>query len=385
MVKRPLTVVQTLPALEGGGVERGTLEVAAELVRCGHRSIVISAGGRLMDELVAAGSEHVAWPIGNKSLTTLRLIPRLRRWLKQESVDIIHARSRLPAWIAYLAWKGMPEVGRPRFVTTCHGAHSVNRYSAVMGKGEIVVAVSEFIRDYLLDNYPGIDEGRIRVIHRGVSEKEFPIGYTPSDAWMRAWRHDYPCLEGKKILTLAGRLTRLKGHSEFIDLIARLNEKNLPVAGLIVGGEDPRRMAYAEEIKAKVQALGLSNVIFTGQRSDIQDIYAVSAIVYSLSAKPESFGRTVVEALSMGRPVLGYDQGGVGEVLRSAHPEGLVSLGDIDNLEEKTEYLLSNPGQAPRLEGFRLQQMLDSTIELYEAAAQSSKTSQLAGKMFPGT
>ena len=141
-VNQRLTVLQAVPALQGGGVERSTLEVAAALVRNGHRSLVISAGGRLVPELLDAGSEHVCWPIGRKSPLTLRLVPRLRRLLHREGVDILHARSRLPAWVAWLAWRGMDPARRPRFITTVHGLNSVNAYSAVMLKGEQVVAVS---------------------------------------------------------------------------------------------------------------------------------------------------------------------------------------------------------------------------------------------------
>src|SRR3990172_8309015 len=123
--------MQLVPAMEVGGVERGTLDVADGLVRRGHRSIVVSAGGRLVPFLVGGGSEHVQWPIGAKTPLTLRWTGRLRRLLRENRVDILHARSRLPAWIAYLAWRGMQPERRPGFVTTVHGYYSVNPYSAV--------------------------------------------------------------------------------------------------------------------------------------------------------------------------------------------------------------------------------------------------------------
>ncbi len=124
-VTRPLTVLQLLPALGGGGVEQGTLDVAAALVRRGHRSLVLSETGRLTPRLLAEGSEHVCWPVGRKSLSTLRLVSRLRRLLVSERVDILHARSRLPAWVAWLAWRGMDPRYRPHFITTVHGLYSV--------------------------------------------------------------------------------------------------------------------------------------------------------------------------------------------------------------------------------------------------------------------
>ena len=132
---RPLTVLQLLPELDSGGVERGTLEVAEALVGAGHRSLVMSAGGRMVPALEAGGSEHLAWNIGHKSPFTARFVPRLRRLLRECSVDIVHARSRVPAWVAYLAWRGMPPGRRPRFVTTAHGVYSVNAFSEIMVRG----------------------------------------------------------------------------------------------------------------------------------------------------------------------------------------------------------------------------------------------------------
>lgn len=332
-MSRRLTVLQALPALESGGVERGTLEVARALVAAGHRSLVLSAGGRLVDQLEREGSEHIAWPIGRKSLLTLGLAPRLRRLLRDEGVDILHARSRVPAWVAYLAWRGMDPACRPRFVTTVHGMYSVNAYSAVMVKGEAIIAVSETVRDYILNNYPRTDPARIRVIPRGVDPAEFPPGHRPTAEWLAAWQAEYPQLAGKRVLTLPGRITRLKGHEAFIDLVGRLKAGGLPVHGLIVGGAHPRKQAYLRELEDKVRRAGLAaDISFTGQRGDLREIMAVSDLVLSLSTQPESFGRTVLEALSLGVPVVGYDHGGVGEQLRRLFPPGRVPLGDLDGL-----------------------------------------------------
>lgn len=183
-VRSPLTVLQLLPALHAGGVERGTLEISRYLVQNGHRSLVMSAGGRMVPQLLAEGGEHFTWSIGKKSLLTLRLIWKLRRFLTEQKVDILHLRSRMPAWIGYLAWHGMNPLTRPKLVTTVHGAYSVNAYSAVMTKGERVIAVSNTIREYILSNYPKVDPDKIRLIYRGVDPEEFPRGYQPSDEWM---------------------------------------------------------------------------------------------------------------------------------------------------------------------------------------------------------
>jgi len=363
---KSLTVLQILPALQGGGVERGTLEVARHLVQHGHRALVMSAGGRMVAQLEADGAAHFTWPVGKKSLFTLRLVPRLRRFLLEHDVDILHVRSRMPAWLAYLAWRGMDPATRPRLVTTVHGLYSVNRYSKVMLKGERIIAVSNTIRDYILRNYPDTDASRIQVIYRGVDAAEFPYDYQPAPDWLAAWRVQYPQLTGKRILTLPGRLTRLKGHAAFIELIARLKQRGLPVHGLIVGGEDPRRQAYAHELHQAVAARGLAgDITFTGHRGDMREVFAVSDIVLSLSSKPESFGRTVLEALRLGTPVVGYNHGGVGEILTTAYPAGLVDLGNMDMLVERVTGLLEQPVVVADSGAYPLAAMLEKTMALY--------------------
>ena len=161
---RRLTIVQCVPALQGGGVERGTLEISRAIVERGHRSIVISAGGRLVERLVREGGEHAEWPIGRKSLATLRQVGRLRRFCEEQRVDILHARSRVPAWVCLLAWRKIAPASRPRFLTTMHGIHSVSRYSEVMTRGERVIAVSESVRDHIARCYPRCDMARVTVI-----------------------------------------------------------------------------------------------------------------------------------------------------------------------------------------------------------------------------
>jgi glycosyltransferase involved in cell wall biosynthesis len=366
MAEHGLTVLQLLPTLESGGVERGTLEVAAALVAAGHRSIVISAGGRLVEALIGAGSEHITLPVGRKSLHALLQVRPLRRLLQTERVDILHARSRVPAWIAWLAWRGMAAERRPRFITTVHGLYSVNRYSAIMTRGERVIAVSDTARRYILDNYPDVDPGKIVTIYRGVDSAEFPYGYKPSADWLEAWYEEYPFLKGRKVLTLPGRLTRLKGHRDFIGLVGVLARRGYNVHGLIVGHLDPARRAYVRELQQFIASTGVQErITFTGRRSDMRDIYAVSDIVLSLSSKPESFGRTVLEPLSLGIPVLGYDHGGVGEILAQLYPQGRCRAGDQAQLTEVVTRLLEHAVPVQETACFSLREMTDRTIELY--------------------
>ena len=369
---KPLKVLQLLPALDSGGVERGTLEIARALVAAGHESAVLSKGGRLVEQLQREGSRHLARDLGRKSPTTFLQYRALRRLFEAERFDIIHARSRLPAWVAWLAWRGMPANARPHFVTTVHGMHSVSRYSAIMCAGERVIAVSDTVRDYIRTHYPPgrwphLTDERITVIPRGIDPAEFPRDHQPSDEWVARFHAEFPQITGRKVLTLPGRLTRLKGHHDFIRLVGKLVAEGLDVVGLIVGGEDPKRPGYAKEIRERVQAEGLGErIVFTGHRSDVREIYAVSDCVLSLSSTPESFGRTVLEPLAMGRPVVGYAHGGVAEILAELFPHGAVAKGDVIAASQCA--LATVRGETPAVSlntRFLLEHMQAHTIELY--------------------
>ncbi len=374
--EKKLTVLQLLPALQSGGVERGTLEVAQALVEQGHRALVMSAGGRLVAPLVASGAEHFAWPIGKKSFKTLLLVGKLRRFLLEQKVDIIHARSRVPAWIAYLAWRGMDPATRPRFVTTVHGMYGVNRYSRIMTRGEAVIAVSHTVREYILRNYPDTPPEHIQVIHRGVDGRAYPHGWKPDPAWQQAFFEQFPNAAGKLIVTLPGRITRLKGHEDFIELIARLKRRGLSVHGLIVGGATPSKQRYLQKLRYRVRSMGLvSDISFTGQRDDLKNILAISNLVLSLSTQPESFGRTTLEALRLGVTTAGYEHGGVGEILRTAYPVGLLPRNNLDEAWQRILFLLQNPQPVPSEDFFPLRPMLSQTLAVYEQMAQSRNMS----------
>ena len=369
-IKKSLTVLQVLPALQGGGVERGTLEVAAELVRRGHRSLVVSAGGRLLPQLLAGGSEHISYPLGRKSLASLRYIPRLRGLLKSAHVDIVHARSRLPAWITWLAWSSMDAATRPRFITTVHGLYSVNAYSAVMMKGERVIAVSDVARDYVLKHYPAVDPARLTVIYRGVDAMLYPRGFKPREAWLADWARRYPQLQHRYVITLPGRVGPRKGVFDFIDLIAGLKHAGHDVHGLIVGEIAKRDRRLARQMNTAVKAAGVADAITsTGFREDVREIVSVSSAVVSLSRYPEAFGRTVNEALSLGIPVAGYDHGGVGEQLARHFPAGLVSPGDLATMTARLAGWMAAPPGMAKVQPYTLEEMLNNTIDLYQQVA----------------
>lgn len=378
MSKASLTIVQILPELRGGGVERGTLEISRALVERGHRSVVISAGGPLVEKLCAEGGEHCTLDVGKKNPLTLLQAPRLKKLIKSLSADVVHVRSRMPAWVTIAAWKLMPRSQRPRLITTVHGLNSVNWYSKVMTYGERVIAVSECCRDYVLQNYPTTDPAKVVTIHRGVSASEFPYGYKPSAEWIGDWHAEYPYLKDRFVVLLPGRLTRFKGHFDFLQAISKVKQQGAPVHGLIVGGVDPRRQAYAASVHAEVTRLGLDDdVTFTGHRSDLREIMSMSDAVVSTSIKPpESFGRTVLEAVKLGRPTLGYDHGGVGEVLAAVYAEGRVPLEDTDTLAARLLAVHRGELDPPqRTDKFDLPTLLAVEIDLYEDLAREQRRS----------
>lgn len=371
---RRLSVVQLLPALDSGGVERGTLEVARHLVRHGHASLVISAGGRMAAQLREEGSEHLQWDIGRKHPAVLMWIPKLRALLAERRPDILHMRSRLPAWIGWHAWRRLDPRTRPRLVTTVHGTYTPGRYSSVMTRGERVIAVSHTVRDHVLTHYPDVDPARIRVIWRGVDGQAYPYGYRPPPDWLERWRAEQPRLADHYVVTLPARLTRWKGQEHFIEVIAALRAGGVPVHGLMVGGAHRRRRSFARELARRIHDRGLGDAItLLGHRADLREILALSDAVVSLSTDPEAFGRTTVEALAMGRPVAGYDHGGVGEQLHAVFPEGAVAPGDHAAVAERLALWYRQPPRVPDHNPFTLDRMLDATLDVYRELADAPR------------
>ena len=369
-----MKVLQILPELESGGVERGTLELGAFLVEQGHESLVISNGGKMVSDLESAGSRHLVLPVHKKSPLSLRVIPALRRILLEERPDILHLRSRVPAWLAWMSYRSLPLNQRPRLVSTVHGFYSVNAYSRIMTCGQRVICVSEAIRDYVLRNYRGVPEERLSVIPRGIEPSEYHVGFEADTTWRDRWYAEFPETRDRRWIVLPGRLSQLKGQAEFIELFARISRQVPDVHGLIVGGAHPRKRAYAEELRNRVAELGLGDRLsLTGQRSDLREILSCSSLVLSLSRQPESFGRTVLEPLALGIPVIGFSDGGVGEILRVMLPEGIVSRDDDKVLFQRCLDFLEDPPTPQVQHPFLLETMLNRTLEEYRSLLESPR------------
>ncbi|GAB3373494.1 glycosyltransferase family 4 protein [Spongiibacter taiwanensis] len=361
---RPLRVVQILPALNAGGVERGTVEFARELARLGHESIVISSGGRLAKTIESEGSRHIDMPVHRKSLWSLWQVRPMRRLLTELAPDIVHVRSRVPAWIAWLAWRKMPVATRPRLVSTFHGMYSVNVYSAIMAKAEHCIAISHCVEGYIRENYPQAAD-RITLVPRGLDPNAFHAdACTP--AWCEALYEQYPQLQGKQLILMPGRLSRWKGQEAFLQMMATLTQRRGDCHGVVVGDAEPGKQHYLQELLAQRDALGLHDkVTFVGHRNDIAAFYGLAAITCHMSSKAEPFGRTVPESLAAGTPVVAYDRGGAAESLNEAFPEGLVKADDVGAFAERVASLIDHRRHISLPEEYYLQHQVSATLKIY--------------------
>lgn len=367
----PITVVQMLPELDSGGVERGTLEMGEFLADCGHRSIVVSGGGRLVSRLEGKGSVHYAMPVGKKTPQSIMCLPRLRRLLLKKRVDILHLRSRVPAWVGYLTVKTMPKQLRPKIVTTFHGYYSINKYSAIMAKGERVIAVSKTMSDHISTVY-GIPDHRIRIIYRGFDPHLFnpdQVSRQRIDNLRRQWNL---AEDGPPVILMPARITRLKGHDLLIRSLNRI--QHLPWT-VICAGDPSDNSTYTAELRTLIRSLSLGHKIkMVGYCDDMPTALMLSDVVVSTSTKPESFGRIAIEAQAMAKPVIASAHGGSLETVLNQRSGWLVPPGNEDALATALSQAISDPqlrqafGQQGRRwvqQRFTVDRMCRDTLAVY--------------------
>ena len=366
-------MLQVIPSLGSGGVERGTVEVAAALVAAGWKAYVASAGGPMERELARAGVEHIALPLASKNPVTMRrntaaLVDIIRRC----RIDIVHARSRAPAWSAWRAAKRT----RRRFVTTFHNVYGdtgklKHWYNSIMARGERVVAISDFVAVHAANDY-GIGPERLRMIPRGVDLRLFDPNRVNGDrvADLAAkWRIP----DGFAVVMLPGRLTRWKGGLDFIEAMAKLGRHD--VCCLLVGAE--QRTGFRRELEVAIEKRDLIGQFrIVEDCRDIAAAYVLSDVVISASTDPEGFGRTIVEAQAMGRPVIATDHGGARETVVPGSTGWLVPPGDtaalaaaIDHalrLEPAARDALARRARAHIAAGFTREAMCARYIDVYE-------------------
>jgi glycosyltransferase involved in cell wall biosynthesis len=366
-------VLQVLPALDGGGVERGTVEITAAIARAGGRPVVASAGGRLVASVERAGGKHLALPLDSRNPWRVwRNAAALEKVIAAERVDIVHARSRAPAWSAWLAARRTGV----RFVTTYHAPYGEDfafkrRYNAVMAKGDIVIAISHFIAGLLAGRH-GVPDARIRVIPRGVDPALFDPARVARDRMARLaaqWRVP----DGMPTVMLPGRLTRWKGQAVLVEALARMRRRDACV--VLVGG-DQGRTKYSAELAALAERLGVgARVRLVGHCDDMPAAFMLSDVVVSASTAPEGFGRVVIEAQAMARVVVGSDHGGAAETIAHgatgfrvppADPDALAAALDAAlDMAEDDRAAIGAAARAAVSARYTVAAMQAATIEVY--------------------
>jgi len=325
---RPPAVLQVLPRLVTGGVERGTVEVAAALVAGGWKSVVASEGGPMVREVERAGALHIELPVASKNPFTMRRnVERLAQVIRRERIDIVHARSRAPAWSALAAAR---RTGC-HFVTTFHNAYGDDtwlkrRYNAVMAEGERVIAISQFVAEHAMQVY-GVPPEKLRIIERGVDFNRFDPERVSHERVIRLAR-EWQLPDGVQVVMLPGRLTRWKGQLVLVDALARLERRDLRC--LLVGTGDSR---YRQQLIETIARKGLGGLFqIVEDCRDIPAAYMLADVVVSASTRPEGFGRIIAEAQAMGRPVIATDHGGAREIVLDGETGWLVPPADPDAL-----------------------------------------------------
>ena len=336
--ERPIKVVRMLPELESGGVERGTLEMGKHLALSGHHSLVISGGGRMVEQLEQEGSKHIQWAVGSKSPRCLAYLKPLRKLLVDEKVDILHLRSRMPAWIGYSAWRSLPTKKRPLLVTTFHGFYSINAYSSIMTKGDCVVAVSESIRDHISKNYKV--RGKLKTIFRGVDLMTFNPEIVES-ARIASLRDQWGIKEEIPVVMLPGRISRNKGHDIFLRSLLAIQGE--PFQALLVG-DCHQDNGFITELKDFIKSHDLEDTVkLVGHCDDMPAAYLLADLVISASSrKPEAFGRTTIESMAMGKPVIATAHGGSTETVIQGENGWLVSPSNVEEMGRQIRTALQN-------------------------------------------
>ncbi len=329
---RKPVILQVVPALVTGGVERGTIDIAAAVAAEGWTSLVASSGGPMVAELDRVGAQHITLPLASKNPWIMhRNAGALTELLYDRKVDIVHARSRAPAWIAFVAAK---RIGC-HFVTTYHGAYNAanpikNFYNSIMARGARVIAISDFIARHIARRH-GVSGAKIVTIHRGIDLSLFDPGHVSAERMIQlatAWRLQ----DGMPVIMLPGRLTRWKGQTVLIEALKVLGRDD--VRCLLIGS-DQGRHGYRGELEKMVRDRGLENVIHVIDNCrDMPAAYMLADVVVSASTDPEAFGRVAVEAQAMGRPVIASNHGGARETILAGETGWLVPPDDPQALAE---------------------------------------------------
>jgi len=362
-----MNVLQILPELNVGGVERGTVDLAKYLVKLGHKAVVVSNGGELVKELEALGVIHYQLPVDKKSIVNIvRLIPKLAEIIKKEQIDIVHARSRVPAWISYFASRKTNRI----FITTCHGYYKKHPFSYVMGWAKCVIVPSNVIARHMIEDFR-VPYERLRLIPRSVDLDKFK--YTDP---LKKRRKEFN-------VGIIGRLSPLKGHLDFIKAMSKVSRVNPHLKIWIVGDAPASKDAYKEQIRVLVKRLGLWHCTeFLGTQRDIPDILAHLDLLVLATTTQEAFGRVIIEAQACGVPVVATAVGGVVDIIEDGKTGLIVPPGDPQTMAEAIIKIFKNNELAQKLaengykkvkEKYNLELMVRNTLDVYKDALRNFK------------
>lgn len=377
---KKLRILQVLPSLVSGGVERGTLDLCQHLIEHGHEAWVVSSGGPLVKPLEDLGAKHIKLNVHSKNPFTIwKNSQTLKQLIQEHQFDLVHARSRAPAWSCYWASKKT----KIPFITTFHGQYGHQNklkriYNSVMLKGDACIAVSKFIESHIKTVYPQ-HHTNIKLIHRGIDLATFSQSKT-SKVNALALREKWNIAKDDKVIILPGRLTRLKGHQTFLNAITQLTE--LDSIHCLIVGDEPGKEHYQQALQAFIDKQKLTQKVqFTGNHYDMPALYQLADIVISASIKPESFGRIACEAQAMGCLVIATKHGGSLETIAPAQQQFMCEVKDsesmansikkaLDYYGDKKQHELSKITESSRAyieENFSLKKMCGDTIALYQA------------------
>ncbi len=357
-----MNILQILPELNYGGVETGTVDMAKYLVRNGHKAVVVSTGGQLVKSLELIGAVHYVLPVNKKSLfSMIKCVGALARVIRKEDIQIVHARSRIPAWIAYAAARLTNTV----FVTTCHGYYSKHLLSNVMGWGKLVIVPSQIVGRRMIDDFSVAAES-IRFIPRGVDIEKF--SFIPPEQKKRT----------EFVIAIVGRITPIKGHMQFIKAIQKVSRIIPNIKVRIIGSAPRSKLRYKEDLQVMIKRLGLSGFVeFLGARNDIPKIFSDVNLLVMASTRHEAFGRVIIEAFASGVPVVATKVGGVVDIVDDGIDGVLVPPGNPESLADgmirilrDLEYssLLAKNAFSKVNSKFTLEKMAEETVKVYQEA-----------------
>ncbi len=369
------SILQILPKLNSGGVERGTIEMASAITKSGFKSYVISAGGKMVAQLKNTNTQHIQLDVASKNpVKILFNAYKIKQIIKEHHIDLVHARSRVPALSAYFACKN----SKTKFITTFHGVYSgksklKKTYNSIMLKGDKIITVSNFIKNHIKTNYNFTDNKKLLTIHRGVDLSEFNeqnVDYAQISKYLT--KYNIP--KDKKLIILPGRITEWKGQLFFLQALTKISATNYHA--IIVGDVDVHSN-YKKKLTDFINQHSLSeNITFMPAVRDLVNLYHCADIVISASLRPEAFGRTIVEAGAMGKIVLATKHGGAMETILDNKTGFLFAANSNNELAEKIDYVLKLPKKQLNIieneakehvsKNFSICKMQEATINLYK-------------------